>query len=303
MLAKVMEKVNTYCISCHSGVAATDFQNLRTNLDWVHAGLVVQGEPENSKLIDYLKFSGSSIPANKRMPSGGLNAASFSQEDYQSFVDWVKNMELPPPSSVGDPGTETLGVLKDFRIGDRKMMASVYRDIYGPDSNTSTFWSLLYQVGTFGGPCDPMEGVLSNDDYACTYTANGFQFHTKVDSLDYAATMTPINNIRREGLRLRLCETLNMTDLTLKYAIGQIRNPAYATSVMSAVLPAIPMPTREDIRMAYGAFYSGEAPSTDVVDELEKLTVAASVTTPLSPKDPWRYLLLTICKTPGWQLY
>ena len=93
--AKAILKNN--CTSCHSGAgsASGSPMDLGTEQQFALSGLVVAGNPDQSKLIQRLRnFTGTSA-LTRDMPRG----SSLSDSDYQSLRRWVMAMGTSSPSN------------------------------------------------------------------------------------------------------------------------------------------------------------------------------------------------------------
>jgi hypothetical protein len=161
------------------------------------------------------------------------------------------------------------------KMGDRFYVASVLTQVFGPDSAPVVNPLVRDNMAAFGGPCDQAGRVGGNN---CGGRLSFSQL-----------PMLPVSMATREGYRLRACETLTFDDNLLKYAVGQIE---------AATLLDPPNSTAVD--KVYEQFYPGQKPTTAVHDAL--VDVVRKASDGKTPLDGWRFLFMTVCSSPDWQL-
>ena len=77
------------CMSCHN--RHSEWANYTTSEDWVNAGLIFPGEPENSFLLHRIINTPVSEASGsiQNMPQGG---SALDPDDYQALRDWISNI-------------------------------------------------------------------------------------------------------------------------------------------------------------------------------------------------------------------
>jgi hypothetical protein len=75
-----------------------------------------------------------------------------------------------------------------------------------------------------------------------------------------------------------------------------------ARGVATSTFMTTEVPTLTDIKVAYDLFSPGRIPSDDLVKSLKTDVVDYSVSTGLVPLESWRFLFLTLCISPHWQV-
>jgi hypothetical protein len=95
----------------------------------------------------------------------------------------------------------------------------------------------------------------------------------------------------REGLLIRACDTVALQDGAITYAVE--------TQLKQSVTN---FPAGEQIDAAYELFYPGMTPS-DAVRAALAGVVQTSRDKDFHSRDSWRFLLLTLCLSPGWQIH
>jgi hypothetical protein len=162
--------------------------------------------------------------------------------------------------------------LDRLRIGDKFYVASVLSQVFGPDAETIVGPMIRQNTVAFGGPCDQLGRIGYNH---CGGKASGSQ-----------AAIIPSTMATREGYRMRACEAIAQNFGAVAFAVEQIDGADVDSE-----------PTTKQLRAAYDLFYPGiEAPS-GVIAALGEVADAAD-----GPSNGWRYVFLTLCLSPDWQL-
>jgi len=78
--------IQSRCISCHSGFH-NNWATYTSNEKWLNSGLVLRGDPDNSRLIRVIINSGQ---AGANMPQG---AGAIPDSEYQLLLKWIT--EIP----------------------------------------------------------------------------------------------------------------------------------------------------------------------------------------------------------------
>jgi hypothetical protein len=137
-------------------------------------------------------------------------------------------------------------------------------------------------LSLYGGPCDPMQ---DSDRSTCR----------DADVSDNLAPMLPPSSTLREGQNAKVCNILVFNSLTLSHAISQATGQADL-----AYLGSNPLPTPSEIVAAYQLFNPGRAPTPAIQTALANVAQGAQEAG--KPLDPWRYVFLTLCYAPDWQM-
>lgn len=168
-----------------------------------------------------------------------------------------------------------------LRLGDRLYVKTTLDDIFGPGVSEITQRLIMTKTAQFGGPCDP-----AISDTECSSPVEAF------------AALVPIAITARESYRTRACEEISSQDSAILHAYMQAKMPQADSS--SGVVPG--WPGIADFQLAYDLFYPGRAMPSGVASALLEVTEAAKRLERTSPVEGWRYLLLTLCLAPDWQL-
>ena len=162
-----------------------------------------------------------------------------------------------------------------LRMATRSYVASALKEIFGVTATESIDRFVTNQVIAFGGePCDP------NAD-SCKEAGGASQ----LPPVPFASPM-------RMAVANRACQEIVSIDTALSNAVRIVRLQSLQTS-------ATPSPL--DIPAAFELFYTGRAPSPDVVQDLGDV-VSAAAKIGMAPLEQWRVLLGTLCESPGWQI-
>jgi hypothetical protein len=165
-----------------------------------------------------------------------------------------------------------------LRLSSRKVISSTLLEIFGPSIQTSLTTRVSLEIGHFGGPCDP------NQNLDCT------------GSGESQAPMIPLATTPRMALITRLCDQIVESDTAIQFAIQQ--------ALEAAALPSqIPNPTPATLATAYDLFQPGLTAPSNVIDGLKEVADAAeSVPNSVGALDSWRFVFLTLCLNPTWQV-
>ena len=189
-------------------------------------------------------------------------------------------------------------------LGTRWMVSSTLSDIFGANTIVSGTLKVsdvlkafvLDQPASFGGSCDP---------YANSHPMPVLDSHGNVnrvietpsargctDSPSSQAAILPSSSTSRLAWNTRTCDRILASDAAVRYAATQAGLPASA---------ALDVPNEAQIRASYDLFYPGiEIPSAALRDLQTVTTTAAGLGA--GAGEGWRFLLLTLCLSPGWQV-
>ena len=202
------------------------------------------------------------------------------------------------------------------RLGDRHYVRSVMREAFGPSAEVATVLkryidpplivdknqintspeSISNQISMFGGPCDPAVAPphINPNVVSC------------LNRSESQSTQLPVTVPGREALRIQACEEITQYDSPIYHAVALALGapPQQATSQYTHP-SQLPLPTDATIDQAFDLFQPGEVPpmgvkSTlwEVVEEVDKLGIPSSNIA----LEKWRFLLLTLCSDPHWQV-
>lgn len=276
------------CFSCHAAWAQNNEQG------WVASGIVIPKNVAESPLILRVKYGKTdNVLGAEDMPrpKGSGPWEAFSMSDYNALRDWILTLEEPTTGGGGGETNPETGVIQrasdeKLRIGDRIFVKSVLESIYGSEVSDITNRLIFTRISIFGGACDSKEhfAYLSG-----TQLRSDYMSCQGVDLADDRAALVPSSSTLREGLVIKACTEINQRDARVS-AVAQ----ALGSSTAS-------WPTLQNITAAYGLFYPGRTLPGKVETSLTALVAGAKSEFPSRPLEGWRYLLLTLCKSPDWQ--
>lgn len=162
------------------------------------------------------------------------------------------------------------------KIGDKLFVASFYNQIFGPSVGGFMVPLIRNNTGAFGGPCDQLGNIATN--------------HCLGRSSFSQAPVLPNSMATREGFRIRTCDLTAQTDAAIVHAVAQIKNASTDSK-----------PGTSEVAKAYELFFPGHEPTQEVGEAL-KAVVDEATSDGQPPLEGWRFLFLTLCLAPEWQL-
>ena len=284
-----------YCMNCHGA-----WRN-NTEQDYIDLGLVIPGDLAASTLNRRLKYS----DGNPTTPQSGIASDmpffgtaqynDFSIDDYNAIANWISQMESSTPPAP-EPGEQSR--LQAPRLANRVYLDAVFEDIFGVNTVTyrdsgETEDSFIYRniqsrAEIMGGPCDRWAtGYYSPSNNPWDKRAD-LPKETCIQRANAALGMVPTQSVIREGWIINTCEILleNNSGAGLDHAINRIFN---GTGMQN--------PNAQTLQTAYQLFYPAQPLPTNVRTALQ--TVADGVS---STRDKWKWVILSICMSPGWQV-
>ncbi len=305
--------VQTYCLNCHNGGGGPSWgniQNISQFISFAYSGSVrlKPGKPAESTIILRMKHG----VGDQSMPPG---ASDLSQQQYQIVFDWIQ--ELPEAQTGGPTGpppipTDVYNRIarssgEKLRIGDRRFVASVLNQILGASSKTTVDKYVLSRTSKFGGSCDRLNSYTHSYPTVQRCNEPGLSLTSKlidVDLVNIEAPRLPDSNTVREGLRVLTCKQSLLSDNTaLTNLIQQVKG-----SGDTSFLQTNPRMSSDDVIKMYRLFYPGRDPKVPILNALLAVSDEAQ-TRPLAPVgangtsfESWRYVALTLCKAPDWQM-
>jgi len=319
-LSEGAKVLNTYCISCHNGGIGSEWGDLQTESDWrafarKDNNRVVPGNPMGSLLILRMKHG----PGDETMPSAPPYPTV---EEYRKVYEWIsvltqEDQETSEPEvPAGNGDLIARASSEKIKLGDRRLVSSIFTSIFGPDIKPVSDDLILKRVTKFGGPCDSLNSYAH--EYPTVVRCNevgqgGAKVLVDTDANNAESSMIPESSATREGFRLKACKKAvfggkntvgTPHDAPLVHAIKLAKNTNDLTS-----LSADPVPTGTEIRRAYKLFYPGQSPPSRVVSGLQQVAVRAQNAGLLVVGgetdlryESWRYVLFTLCQASDWQI-
>jgi hypothetical protein len=168
-----------------------------------------------------------------------------------------------------------------IRIGDREQVASVLMNVFGPNANSVVSENILKKPAQFGGPCDYMSEA-SQSDMNCQFD-------------DIGVATVPSITSALEALRTQACDRIAQDDAAIRYAAAQAREVSDGSFIQSEP------PGIADIKAAYELFRPGHPLPDDIASNLKTGVVGGAMKSGGSVEG-WRFLFLTLCLSPDWQL-
>jgi uncharacterized membrane protein len=74
------------CINCHTSSVHSGWSTLTTSQKWIDSGRVINGDAQNSILIERIINSGHT---NSDMP---LGSGALANDEYDTLVEWIDNL-------------------------------------------------------------------------------------------------------------------------------------------------------------------------------------------------------------------
>ena len=166
---------------------------------------------------------------------------------------------------------------------------NITQDLLGQVFGVGTAQSVILQsvvatqyTGLGGTPCDPyVPGQCPGSD------------PNNVGTADAGTSLLPMNTaptaIRMAYLQ-RACDRLSATDAAVSFAISQVTDES-----------PLSYPEDDDLKEMFDLFYTGQIPSADVISGLAGV-VSAAQSQNYPALEAWRFVILTLCVSPGWQI-
>jgi hypothetical protein len=151
------------------------------------------------------------------------------------------------------------------------------------------------QPASWGGPCDPYANsllmpTLQSDSSVQRVVTTTVPRGCSDPSFSQSAIL-PGASTSRFAWTIRACDRIVSSDPAVQAAATQ------AGLTGSINTP----PTDALIKSTYALFYAGVPITDDSFNGLKAVVTQAASSYPNSP-EAWRFLLLTICSSPGWQI-
>jgi len=181
-------------------------------------------------------------------------------------------LSLPSPMgyNVGQAGESEL------KLASRVFVVSTLSAIFGPSIKTDLEETIEREVFRFGGACD------ANNPSSCPSQVN------LLSGSDVSSV--PKFSSGRAGIQIKACDRIVQKNSAIEYALREIN-----------AWPLVSNPRIDDIAQAYQLFYPGKQPALQVIYALLNISSEAQKNN-FALIDSWRFIFLTLCMSPDWQL-
>lgn len=174
------------------------------------------------------------------------------------------------------------------RMNDRYYVSSLLLDVFGATANSIVNNYIKYRLDVFGGGCDQYE---KNTD------VNGTCISEECNLISCSGANIIHNQIGtssaiRQGWLIRACEEITNADNAVLFTVRNIHDKQTLSKT------TVPAPTADTLKMSYELFYRTGVANNSVISALTN--IAATETT--NNFEKWRYVLLSLCTTPEWQI-
>ncbi len=221
------------------------------------------------------------IPASKliiKTTDGHCGAACTTDgmEMSRAVNFWKFYEKSETPVVIGGSASDSV-----LRSASRKFVSTKLNDIFGGSAGAVTSSLIANDAGRFGGPCD-----LYATDFNGSQNYGNCNLHA-----DSQASLIGPQTPSRQSLVVRACQRIVQDNAAVSAAVT---NAVGSNATGRA-------PASGDIQSMYELFYTGRV-ATDAT-----LAALAMVGTGAQQKGygtmgAWRYILLTLCQSPDWQV-
>lgn len=254
------------CIMCHE----TQNSPMHASADVALAYLAAYSK------VDFINIENSTILKKIKDGHCGLpNCTTDGAEMLRALNNW-KAFEKVTPVLVDAASTNGL-----LRHGGRKFVASRLRDIFGATSNTIVTSLIENDAGNFGDPCDK---------YSRDFNGNQ-NFGDCRDLAESQASLVGPATAARESLVVRVCTKITQDNAAVTNAVTLAIG---ATAITRAVAAG-------DIQAMYDLFYPGRLAASTTSAALKGIATEVEQKA-YATIDQWRFILLTLCMSPDWQI-
>jgi hypothetical protein len=208
-------------------------------------------------------------------------------------------------NAAQNPATETR-----LLLGTRWEIAEFMKEIFGASTMADSRWSrnwtvadvvqqdIIDQPVSWGGSCDPYADVYPEprDVGWAVWPSMPPNYVPPPRACKETKTskesMLPSGSSSRMAWTIRACDYFASIDDALKVAVGKAGGNANAINTP---------PTDDEIRSAYDLFHPGVPLPPEVFSALKNVVTTANSKFPNSP-EAWRFLIVTLCSSPSWQI-
>ncbi len=196
------------------------------------------------------------------MPKGSV----LGQQDVALIWNWI---------SAGAPGPD--GAIASTAASDTNLrlmaggyVAGLLNDVFGPQAQNITGRFINGNYAQFGGGCDK----YGSTDCPANLSQGG---------------VIPSALTTRSSILIRTCDLIMQDDYAVTYAASKVGTIGV-------------LPDRVAVQAAYDLFYPGRTlESAAAVDSLGAVVNQATALS-MPPLEGWRFLFLTLCMSPDWQI-
>ncbi len=167
------------------------------------------------------------------------------------------------------------------RHGGRKFVASKLRDVFGATANDPVVRLVDNDAGNYGDPCDK---------YSRDFNGNQ-NFGDCRDLGESQASSVGPATPTRQSLTIRACTKITQSDAAVINAVTL----AVGSDATARTL------TAGDIQSLYDLFFTGRLAQTTTTTALKAIATSVEQKAYVS-LDQWRFVLLTLCMSPDWQV-
>lgn len=168
-----------------------------------------------------------------------------------------------------------------LRLGGRTYVASMLKYVFGPSADRTVEILIEDHVMAMGGEsCQPYRNDCEGNDGLAGWSPFG---DSVLPSIPRATTL-------RAALISRACHGIVAKDEAILFATA---------NVLGGALSTMRQPTEADILAAFNEFSPGRSLNDESAKQLLNVTQRAGE---MGMLEAWRFLFLTLCLEPGWQI-
>ncbi|OQW49296.1 MAG: hypothetical protein A4S09_12335 [Proteobacteria bacterium SG_bin7] len=211
--------------------------------------------------------------------------------EFKALLEIWKSAEFPPINTGSGSGVlETSGT--KLRLAGRQFVAGKLKSLFGTNVSTITDKYIEKEIGNFGGPCDRNQTEITFS--VATNGQHGIRIYPDCSSdSDSQGSLIGPTTPARFAFVERACKKILQTDSYL--------NAGAMTALGVTTTPTARLITDADIQSLYSAFNIGKSPSLEILASLRKVAEAAT-DKGLGNMEGWRFVFLTLCLSPDWQI-
>lgn len=267
------------CSSCHATNQTPLIANPNINIAYASAKMK----------MNFINVGGSLLLLQSTNKHCKVDSCAKDPAIFKAMLENWKAAEFPSVLGSNSDVLETPGTR--LRLVGRKFVAGKLKTLFGSEVSAITDVYIENEIGNFGGPCDRNLTDI-------TFRLNGAQHQARIypdckSESDSQASVIGPTTPARFSLLQRACRKILQTDSYLN------------TGVMNALNTTTPQTSRAmtdaDIQAIYSAFNIGKSPSLEVLSSLKKISDVTEEKG-LAKIEAWRFVFLTLCLSPDWQI-
>jgi hypothetical protein len=277
------------CVACHASIYSPLHASPDLDLAYTAA---------KSK-VNFADIPASALVAKVKDGHCGAKCMTDGSEMIAAITAWKAAEGItasPTPSPTQTPpapgGGSTLETgTSILHVAGREYAAGALIDIFGDGPAGSVANELVRRkVGEFAGPCDVYSTRSSPIDVFYGWDSNG---ECLGESSYSQQPLIGAMNASRQAYLIRACDRILQQDSAVLNAAALAQG---LTSVAS-----VSQPSAANAEAVYQMFFVGRTPPAEVVQGL--LAVASTAQSKGLPAiEAWRFMLLTTCVAPDWQV-